>query len=482
MAGILFYFALLIGGETSLSGYLSPQQYWEMRGLAFEVDALSALVVVPQVDTEYIEKQILALGADLYEERNAASQTLADIGQPAAPYLEKALRSSDPEVAQRAKKLLQDMGTENAEEDELDAWMAVYSLSRMKDPRAKELLEKIANGQESEPQKQARALLKTKTKTTPAEPLPTNLQILSGFTENTVGVAQLRPQKFSSPVLSSVENSHSMQMSLISFLREVGDLGLHRVSVGVNEGVFTQENARITVWVEMDYSREKLSNWLIKHHHFKENKQDGPLVLKHRTMTLVMPNDQNLLGFLDFKNSHTVITVSEAMRMVEGRGALSFAEPLSQLLSMVPESSPFYAALMIPEAFDESKLDPFSAVDRALLQGAISEKGELSATLELFALKPEKNAEVEAAAQSQVAEVKALLLNDAGQEAQLFVNLVNTVKISEAESYTSVEARITSEFIEQIMQLQQRMADQRRGMMNRHRQKQMQNNNRMILH
>jgi|GEM_PF-1964342 len=480
MASILFYFALLFGGETSLSGYLSPQQYWETRELAFEVDALSALLVVPQVDTDKIEKQIAALGADLYEDRNAASQTLVDIGQPAAPYLEKALRSSDPEVAQRAKNVLKAMGTENAEADELDAWMAVYSLSRMEDPRAKELLKKIANGQESEPQKQARGLLKSKTM--PAEPLPTNLQILSRFTENTVGVAQLRPQKFSSPVSSSVARSHSMQMSLISFLREVGDLGLHRVSVGVNEGFFTQENARITVWVEMDYSREKLSNWLITHHHFKENKQDGPLVLKHRTMTLVMPNDQTLLGFLDFKKSNTVITVSEAMRMVEGRGALSFAEPLSQLLSPVPESSPFYAVVMIPEAFDESKLDPFSAVGRALLQGAISEKGELSTTLQLFALKPEKNVEVEAAAQSQIAEVKALLLNDAGEDAQLFVNLVNTLRISEAENYTLVEALITSEFVEQIMQLHHRMADSRRGMMNRQRQKHKQNNNRMILH
>ncbi len=56
-------------------------------------------------DVAEVEKLIRELGSDKYEVRESASTKLGLIGEPALPYLEKALTSDDAEIRRRAKAL-----------------------------------------------------------------------------------------------------------------------------------------------------------------------------------------------------------------------------------------------------------------------------------------------------------------------------------------------------------------------------------------
>jgi hypothetical protein len=58
------------------------------------------------VDEQQIARHVRSLGAALWAERQEASRRLAELGVAARPSLERAARGPDPEVAWRARRLL----------------------------------------------------------------------------------------------------------------------------------------------------------------------------------------------------------------------------------------------------------------------------------------------------------------------------------------------------------------------------------------
>jgi hypothetical protein len=57
-----------------------------------------------------IEKLIAQLGAESYEDRQAASKKLRELGKSISPLLRKHLTNSDPEVRQRIEDILEQLG------------------------------------------------------------------------------------------------------------------------------------------------------------------------------------------------------------------------------------------------------------------------------------------------------------------------------------------------------------------------------------
>ncbi|OHB71990.1 MAG: hypothetical protein A2W23_03305 [Planctomycetes bacterium RBG_16_43_13] len=74
-----------------------------------EQDIKSPTEKVESTLEEHIQKLIKDLGDNDFKTRESATTELAEIGTPAKRYLEEALKSKDPEVKLRAKKIFKEI-------------------------------------------------------------------------------------------------------------------------------------------------------------------------------------------------------------------------------------------------------------------------------------------------------------------------------------------------------------------------------------
>jgi hypothetical protein len=88
-----------------------------------------------EIDPDKIRTLIRQLGDDSFEAREKATQALIAIGEPAAPFLQQAAKSTDLEVARRAERCLAAIRKDPAERQGEDAvWIAVIRTLARKRP------------------------------------------------------------------------------------------------------------------------------------------------------------------------------------------------------------------------------------------------------------------------------------------------------------------------------------------------------------
>jgi hypothetical protein len=92
------------------------------------------------VDAKLIAKLVADLGSDEFEERDAAEESLAAIGQPAEVELKKALKSESLEQRKRAQKLLKKLKPESILPERLRLLRVVEILDRAGTPAAGDAL------------------------------------------------------------------------------------------------------------------------------------------------------------------------------------------------------------------------------------------------------------------------------------------------------------------------------------------------------
>jgi hypothetical protein len=101
-----------------------------------------------------LAKLVEMLGSDSYREREAATEELTKIGKPAADALQEALKSGDPEVRQRASKILSTIRNPGEDEavkksrENLKKYMAVLTLEDIGSKNAKAALMKAVEEDE----------------------------------------------------------------------------------------------------------------------------------------------------------------------------------------------------------------------------------------------------------------------------------------------------------------------------------------------
>ena len=355
---------LMFGGENSLTGYLDPRAYWTAQGIEYELEAMAELLQEgPAANKEDIQNRIDQLGANSYQEREAASLALQQIGALARPWLETASQSKDPEVAQRAKTLLKEIKSENTETSARDKTMALFTLSRMQDPEAAVLLKTIAAGSDEDLSRQATALLETPEKET--APLPDNEVILSGFPADTRFVTQMRPDVGNNEVLKAVHQSSAIQQILVNAYLTFGDLKVHRLTLSVNEGVFLQKDPRVILRIEMDYDLLRLTQALEKS---KFQRIDSELMawFRRNEISIFLPDARNMIVYLDFQN-RAVAEPSDVLTLMHVPDKSSFPENLRTLMQGIPEEKPIRGALVVSEQA-MADLQDFSPLRKATFQ------------------------------------------------------------------------------------------------------------------
>lgn len=342
----LILLALLFGGEKSLSGYIHTETYWQRRGVAYEATALTALLPLPLTqDPAEIDRWIEGLGAAQFADREEASRRLRDIGEPARRALQRAGQSRDPEVAVRAKKILQAL-TSESEAEAVDPGMVFLSLTQMTDPRAELLLKQIAAGPAGGLQRQAAAWLESNAAA--AVNLPPGQQVAAGFPGDSCLMLQLRTQRRESNVLRLIHQSPEIQERMVNAFKQCGDIRVHRITLSLNEGLFAKKQAKVLLRVEMDYDPARLASALEKLG-FQQMLEEPMRMLRRKELRIFLSDNRNLVVAMESPDRETV-GVPEVKALLSGGDQAALPSGLLARLQALPESAPVRGALLISAA------------------------------------------------------------------------------------------------------------------------------------
>ena len=149
-----FLVRFLNAPPRDLAALVQPQVVLQQAGVEVKEDVLIALVEVPKKDV--LDHAALALaaadlGAEAYQVRQRAVETLRKAGAAAKPYLEKASTSDDPEIRLTVAELLRALKKAKAPSDEGDRTyvkrlLAIRMLEQLRSRKALPALRQVAAG------------------------------------------------------------------------------------------------------------------------------------------------------------------------------------------------------------------------------------------------------------------------------------------------------------------------------------------------
>ncbi|WFB36214.1 hypothetical protein P3T73_00350 [Kiritimatiellota bacterium B12222] len=468
-AGFSFYsfftlcFSLMMGGEESLSGYISPEAYWEAREVAYEVSALSAILSVAEEEEVDVETWIAALGADDFKTREQASQQLAVMGMSAKPLLEQAAESDDPEVSQRAKKLLTQIQPVDEESEEQDQWMALFSLIQMDRPDAWEVVQSVAEGPENDLQHMARKSLERKS--LPEQNLPAGNDVLASFPDDSIGVAQFTMRSFDSPIVNTVHQLPRIQKALISMVSSIGDITIRRVSLAMNKGMLLNDEGQLTLWLEVDYDPEVIVSFA-KSKNFMVKTETGMQVLILDQWQVVLVDSHHMLAvFRTEKIEESFLLTAKAL--ADGnKKALPFGDELTALYSGLPADKDLKVAAVFPENV-LSKFGPVSTAETFSLYGDIHVKG-LEGEVKVTHEDPASTAELNTYIQEALVEGRNVLKNERDPAAHAVLQIIDTLRFTLNETQLRCTFTLLNAFPsnslrshEQMLQMKEQMMRER---------------------
>ncbi|MEX2212895.1 MAG: HEAT repeat domain-containing protein [Phycisphaeraceae bacterium] len=149
MTFLMFPLLVLGGGGISneLLDYLQTSSYWESRNMTPSVDLLIASID-QQPKAEDISDLIKQLGSNEFAQREAASEKIATKGPGVIPQLRKATKSDDPEVADRAERLIKQLSSGDVD-PLVHKLMVIRTLGEMKDAKAVAALKPLLESKEA---------------------------------------------------------------------------------------------------------------------------------------------------------------------------------------------------------------------------------------------------------------------------------------------------------------------------------------------
>lgn len=135
---------LLTGGTgNELLDFVHAPSYWQIKGVAITTDSMVAqLQAQAPVDTTALPKLIDTLGDASFDVRENATKQIQAMGRPAMALLQNATKIPDPEIAERATKLLAGMGPDLSN-DPILRLMAIRTLGDLEAAPALPVLQKL---------------------------------------------------------------------------------------------------------------------------------------------------------------------------------------------------------------------------------------------------------------------------------------------------------------------------------------------------
>jgi ribosomal protein L12E/L44/L45/RPP1/RPP2 len=146
-ASILLILLSLIGGGggNHLLDYASSQAYWKAKGVAVNVQAMTAELKTSE--SKDISELIKELASPDGQVRAGAAKKIAQVGETALPQLEKVADVPDPEVAASVKTLIADISAAS-KVNAVRRLMAIRTLGELKKPEALAALRPLVEAKE----------------------------------------------------------------------------------------------------------------------------------------------------------------------------------------------------------------------------------------------------------------------------------------------------------------------------------------------
>lgn len=136
---------LLSSGGNDLMGYLPTDAYWQQRGVTVSPQALISIVKTEKPSD--ITGLMQDLGSPEFAKRQAAQEKILAMGPAALPQIAPKVNDADPEVAERAKAIVQQL-TARKQGGAADKLMAIRALGEMKSKEALPVLAPLTASKE----------------------------------------------------------------------------------------------------------------------------------------------------------------------------------------------------------------------------------------------------------------------------------------------------------------------------------------------
>ncbi len=165
---MLLMFLLSGNPSNELLDFVDTTAYWQAKGVTVSVDAMTKELGTSERG-EDIDKLIKQLGDETFAKREAAQAALVGMGSKALEKVKAAVNSDDPEVAMRAKKILEQISGSGADVP-VRRLMAIRTLGELKDKKALGALKQVEKSTrpfEAEYAARAMAMIEGKTANRP---------------------------------------------------------------------------------------------------------------------------------------------------------------------------------------------------------------------------------------------------------------------------------------------------------------------------
>ncbi|MEX2606389.1 MAG: hypothetical protein WD708_03510 [Kiritimatiellia bacterium] len=449
--------ASLSGGGGRLSDFVNTEMYWERLGVAYEVDALSEFLENESVDPDEVHTLIEQLGADRFVDREAAGRALLKTGDAAGKALTDALGSPDPEVAMRAKTILESLPDDNPEQKRVQQWMALLSLSRMEDPAAVAVLENLAAGEEGPLQSHAARMLSRTQSGESSTPLQNQQRLMARLPSGTAGLVQATPGDGLPAVRTYVLESGLWQEELISLILRAGDIRFQRVTAGIDRDFLVNpREGGLWALLEGGYDPDQLSRFLTDHAFNGSEVEEGVLFQKDSFAVLFAGPDALWVSLRKEEAEKQVLSMVREAPADEPTVEKDFEDHVREMNS----NSPLWGFARLPGAL-VSKVEALTGLRTAGIHTSWEQTG-LRIQMELAAADGEASEAVRAYAVSQVNESIQMLREETSIDVKPFLDVLTSIEVKvEGASvrlvgFLSAEALLAwAELSEQGMQRQQ---------------------------
>ncbi len=362
----------LAGASNDLLDYLPTDVYWQAKGVQ---PARDILVAELQADGGGdIQQLIQDLGSDEFNKREGASRRILAKGAAAIAPLKEAAKSHDPEIANRATVILEEIAN-RAPAQKIRRLMAIRTVGESKDKEALPHLQKLLDSKEPFVADYARRAIASiegkpyKRELAPASPedlwlLPAGCGVVGQVRATGGRTVSLEKLLANMPPFFGFQHQDMMQQvyaNVLQTLEQVGNVRFDSATVGISSD-FVDGAPKFIIIKARGQFDSKAANEALKRVDTPKNRNGvdvyeidggGRLAFLSDTRAVVIsgPGDENL-------------PIEELFTAIEtGKGKLRNNAELTRLIEATDTQMPLWLVAKISEGYRQSPiLAPFDSL------------------------------------------------------------------------------------------------------------------------
>jgi hypothetical protein len=392
MMGIFVAATLMFAGGSAqmpneLLGMLPTDAYWKHEGIDPTSENLLALLEEP-AEPENVDALLKQLGDESFRKRKAAQEKLIQAGPAILPKVRPLTKHSDPEVAARARDIIDSL-TAGAARSRVRRLMAIRTLGDRRQAAARDALRKLQAGKEpfvAEYARRALAQIDGKAYKRPGLPegvaaadvarLPEGLGLIAQLDltggNRVIGLAEMI--KGLDEGLANNEMALDRTVGeLAGVLHEIGNLRIDLVTLGVSEEVDSDTGFAV-IYFRGLYDPDLLIEAL-KRSNAEAKLRDisGKRILEVDGESQLWAASRNLLVLIAGAKPDQIPT-EEVIKLVEGKAKASRGKKLAALLDDCDSDQPFWVVARMSESYRKGG-EFLASVESLMLVAGPVEKG-----------------------------------------------------------------------------------------------------------